>query len=112
MTDIQLIMIIGAQVGILLGMLYYLSRQISAAEMRQAAERHESERRLTEQIQGVERRFTEQIQGVERRLVEQYRETNRDTKTLIHAVGVLQGSMGIPSPRSESDSGEAAEAAD
>ena len=118
----------------MLGMLYFLSRQISAAEMRQATERHESEGRLTEriekaeqrfteQVQGVERRLTEQIQGVERRLTERIEKTEqglteriqgveRDTKTLIGDVGYLQGSMGIAPRRSESDSGEAAEPTD
>ena len=115
--------VLGAQVAISLGMLYFLSRQRCAAEMRQATERHESERRLTERIEKAEQRLTEQLQGVERRLTERIEKTEqglteriqgveRETKTLIGDVGYLQGSMGIAPRRSESDSGEAAEPTD
>ena len=63
------------------------------------------------QFRGSERRLTEQIKGVEQRLTEQYRETNRDTKTLIREVSFLQGHLGIPPRGRESDTDATAEAA-
>ena len=101
MTDVQLIVIVGAQLLAVLGATYYLSRQINAAEARQTTELYESERRITEQFQGLERRLTEQ-----------YRETNRDMKTLVREVGFLQGSLSIPPSDRESDPDAEAEAVD
>ena len=98
-----MIVIVGEQLLAVIGATYYLSRQINVAGARQTTGLHESERRLTEQFQGLERRLNEQIGGIERRLTKQYRETNRDTKTLIRDVGFLQGSLGVARRRQESD---------
>ena len=56
--------------------------------------------------------LSRQIRTSEQRLTEQYRETNRDTKTLIRDVAFLQGSVGIAPGRQESDTDGKAETAD
>ena len=112
----------------------FAMRQQNKAEDRQVTERHESERRLTEQIAASEKRLTEQIaasekrltdlikavdehsnkrlEDSERRLTELYREVNRDTKTLIGEVGFIRGSLGISPSRQGTDPDGAAEVAD
>ena len=67
---------------------------------------------LSNQIRTSEQRFSRQIRTFEQRLTEQYRETNRDTKTLIRDVAFLQGSLGIAPGRQESDTDGKAETAD
>ena len=113
MSEIQsLVVVVGAQLVALLGMVFYLSRLINASEARQITERQESERRLTDLIMAVEGRSKTQLEESERRLTDLYHEVNRDTKTLIGEVGFLRGSLRVPPRERESDSDSAAEAAD
>ena len=78
-------MIVGTQLVALLGLAYFLFRQMNVVE-----------RRLTVRIQETEDRVTKRIQ-----------EVNDDTKTLIHRVGVLHGRAGLLPPGDEPEPGEA-----
>ena len=104
--------ILGPMAAITIGFAMLLNSQIRGSEQRLAEQIKGVEQRLAEQIKGVEQRLTEQIKGVEQRLTEQYRETNRDTKTLIREVSFLQGHLGISPRGRESDTDATAEAAD